>query len=171
MHVVRLVYYWNSLLGSLDLTVNNVQASESFYKVGNVTSASSCAEHREKTTSCLGVTCNKWKEGIISHSTRFCSSHSTARFLKAAYRCLHSYLMSSSERISRLYLNDKRKTWSECHCAVQNEVNTEVAVAPKKSPAVPSINMSILWWSSSYFVRNNQYNCLISTTFIFSLSL
>ena len=74
MRVVRLVYYCNSLLDSLDLTVNNVQASESFYKLGNVTSASRFVEHREKTTSCLGVTCNKWKEGIISRSTPLVSA-------------------------------------------------------------------------------------------------
>ena len=46
--------------------------------------------------------------------------------------------MSSSKRISRLCLNDKRKTGSECHCiVVQNEVNTEVAVPPKKVICAP----------------------------------
>lgn len=146
VHVVRLVNYCNSLLDSLGLAVNNVQTSGSFYKLGNVTSASRCAEHREKTTSCLGVTCNKWKEGIISRSTPLVS---------AAVTPLRGFLKLPAGVYIRTYC--RRLKGSEGSWMTRERLDRNVTVllfkmkgipnwlsCLRKSSALRSVNMSIL---------------------------
>ena len=76
MNILRLVCYYKCTQ-DFDLTVNNLQASEGSCKLDNITLASRCAEDEEITTSCLGVACNKWKEGIISRSIPLVSAHVT----------------------------------------------------------------------------------------------
>jgi hypothetical protein len=132
MHVVGLVYYCNSLRDSFGFIVNNVQVSDSFYKLDSITLASRCAEHREIATSCLGVTCNKWKEKIISRSTPLVSAPVTPLrgFFKLpadvyirtyclrakGYQC---FISKARERLERnvivlLFKTKKMPTWLSC---------------------------------------------------------